>query len=39
MDKKLKERLKQVLTVVGWVIILFAVIALMIFIVDSGVLR
>jgi len=39
MDKKLKERLKQVLTVVGWVIILFAVIALIIFIVDSGVLR
>ena len=39
MDKKLKERLKQVLTVVGWVIILFAVISLIIFIVDSGVLR
>ncbi len=39
MDKNLKERLKEVLTVIGWIIIGFAVIALILFILQSGVLR
>lgn len=39
MGKELKDRLKQILTIVGWVIIVFAVISLITFIVKSGVLR
>ena len=39
MGKKPKDRLEQILTVVGWVIIAFAVIALIMFIINSGVLR
>lgn len=38
MGKELKEKLKQFLTVVGWIIIIFAVVALIIFILKSGVL-
>lgn len=39
MGKELKDRLKQFLTIVGWIIIGFAVIALTRFIIKSGVLR
>ncbi len=38
MGKKLENRLKNVLTVIGWIIIVFAVIALGLFIWKSGVL-
>ncbi len=37
--KNSKEKLKGVLTVIGWMVIGFAVIALIIFILNSGVLR
>lgn len=39
MGKSSKERLKEVLTVIGWIIIGFAVIALIVFILKSGVLK
>lgn len=39
MGRELKNGLKQFLTVVGWLIILFAVVALIRFIVKSGVFR
>jgi|GEM_PF-3248494 len=38
MDKKSKERLRKVLTFIGWIVIGFAVIALILFILKSGVL-
>lgn len=38
MGKNSKEKLKTILTVIGWIIIGFAVIALIIFIINSGVL-
>ena len=38
MGKKLENRLKNVLTVIGWIVIVFAVIALVLFILRSGVL-
>ena len=38
MVKKLKNKLKLILTIVGWVIIVFAVVALITFIMKSGVL-
>lgn len=37
MEKKLKETLKNILTVIGWAIIIFALIALVMFILNSGV--
>jgi preprotein translocase subunit SecE len=37
MNKQSKEKLKQILTVIGWVIIAVAVIALIGFIINSGV--
>lgn len=37
MVKVSKEKIKIILTVVGWVVIIFAVIALAMFIVRSGV--
>lgn len=39
MGKSSKERLKEVLTVIGWIIIGFAVVALILFILKSGVLK
>ncbi len=39
MGKISNERLKGVLTAIGWVIIAFAVVALILFIFKSGVLR
>ncbi len=39
MGKDSKEKLKDILTVIGWVIIVFAIIALIMFILKSGVLR
>ncbi len=39
MGKTLKRRLKDVLTVIGWIVIVFAVIALIMFILKSGVLQ
>jgi len=39
MGRTSKEKLKDVLTVIGWVVIIFAVIALIMFIFKSGVLR
>lgn len=39
MKKESKERLNAVLTVIGWVVIAFAVIALIMFILKSGVLK
>jgi len=38
MGKKQEDRLKQVLTVIGWIIIGFAVLALIMFVINSGVL-
>ncbi len=38
MKKKSRETLKIVLTVVGWIVITFAIIALILFILKSGVL-
>lgn len=38
MGKNSKDRLRRVLTVIGWIVIGFAVIALIMFIVKSGVL-
>lgn len=39
MDKNSKEILKNILTVIGWIVIAFAITALIIFILSSGVLR
>ena len=39
MKKESKEKLTVVLTIIGWIIIAFAVIALIMFILNSGVLR
>jgi len=39
MNRKMEKKLKDILTVIGWVIIVFAVIALFMFILKSGVLR
>lgn len=39
MGKTSKEKLKDILTVIGWIVIVFAVIALIMFIFKSGVLR
>ncbi len=38
MDKNSKERIRAVLTVVGWFVIGFAVVALILFILKSGVI-
>jgi len=38
MKKKSEEKLKNVLTVIGWIIIAFAIFVLVMFIVNSGVL-
>lgn len=38
MKKKSEEKLKNILTVIGWIIIAFAIFALVMFIVNSGVL-
>ena len=39
MEKKLKNKFELFLTIVGWVIIVFAIIALINFIVKSGVMK
>ncbi len=39
MNKKSKEKLNDILTVVGWVVIAFAVAALVMFIFKSGVIK
>ncbi len=39
MKKKIKEKLQTILTVVGWVVIAFALVALIMFIVKSGVFK
>ncbi len=38
MRRKTDDRLRQVLTVIGWIIIGFAVVALIMFVINSGVL-
>jgi len=35
---KMEDKLKQALTIIGWIIIGFAVIALIMFVINSGVL-
>lgn len=37
MKKKSEEKLKAVLTIIGWIIIAFAIFALIMFILNSGV--
>lgn len=39
MSKNIREKLKNILTIVGWIVIVFAIIALVMFILKSGVLR
>ncbi len=39
MKKNFEEKLKGVLTVIGWILIAFAVFALVMFILNSGVLE
>jgi preprotein translocase subunit Sec63 len=38
MDKNSNEKLKVIFTIIGWIIIGFAIIALILFILKSGVL-
>ena len=38
MKKESKEKLNVILTVIGWIIIAFAVVALIVFILRSGVI-
>lgn len=39
MSKNIREKLKNILTIAGWIVIVFAIIALVMFILKSGVLR